>query len=298
MRVRLLIALLFVCFVAMLASDVHAQIVRPVATPRGAATLRPTATPGRIPVTVSAPAGTTKTWYDGNLGTFQLINGTMAAVSDGDLVGYWADQSGNGSHIVAPGNNTTRATLQVDEQSSENAIRFDGTNDVLTLAGIQPLSAANGGWTIFAVMKVTDHQASDIPWSVYSDGGGAGELRPAFRTAEADLSVDVSGGRSFNTTNGGFTYATWFVLTLRHTSGTNVEATQVWFDGDEEIVTGSSANVAYSIDATVTLSLGGVLGDATYQQVDIGEFITYASALSDADRIDTLTYLQQKWGTP
>jgi len=69
---------------------------------------------------------------------FQMSNGTMAVTAADDPVGYVADLSGNGRHIVqaTAGN---RPLYKTD--GAAHWIEFDGVNDRLRAAGLAPLDA-------------------------------------------------------------------------------------------------------------------------------------------------------------
>jgi hypothetical protein len=82
---------------------------------------------------------------------FQSNAGTTASVSNGDVVGYIGDLSGNAKHLKSAADDTTRPTLQTN--SGNKCIRFDGTNDLVGLhtAGLGIYQA--GACSVFAAVK-------------------------------------------------------------------------------------------------------------------------------------------------
>lgn len=71
-------------------------------------------------------------WLEADAGTFQTSGGA-AATADGDPVGEWQDQSGNGRHF---GQTTAglRPTLRLNVRNGLPSIRPDGFDDYLTTA--------------------------------------------------------------------------------------------------------------------------------------------------------------------
>lgn len=70
-------------------------------------------------------------WLDAGQGVFQ--ESTFVTLSgDGDVVGGWQDQSGNGNHATQA-TTANKPTLQTGEINGRPAIRFDGVNDLLSL---------------------------------------------------------------------------------------------------------------------------------------------------------------------
>jgi hypothetical protein len=64
---------------------------------------------------------------------FQDDAGTTPAVANDAVVGYWADKSGNGKHVIQA-TTDNKPLLKTAVQNGRNGIKFDGTNDVLANA--------------------------------------------------------------------------------------------------------------------------------------------------------------------
>lgn len=79
---------------------------------------------------------------------FQNDNGT-GAVTNGSVVGYWGDKSGNSRNVTKTG--TLRPTFQTGIKNGLSIVRFDGSNDVLTGTGFMYNSVS--GVTIFTVVN-------------------------------------------------------------------------------------------------------------------------------------------------
>jgi len=75
-------------------------------------------------------------WYDATRGLYTTAAGSTAAVNDGDPVGRWEDQSGNGRNLtqVTISSPDRRPTLKLSIYNSRNTVRFDGTDDAIISA--------------------------------------------------------------------------------------------------------------------------------------------------------------------
>jgi hypothetical protein len=100
-------------------------------------------------------------WIEpGKGGLFQTIDGTTtAATATNDVVGYAPDQSGNGFHLTAAANDTTRPTLQ--GVGTFPYISFDGSNDLLRrTAALNSYTAGTASW--FCCIRSNSNGTSTI----------------------------------------------------------------------------------------------------------------------------------------
>lgn len=74
-------------------------------------------------------------WLDASDATtlFQDSAGTTPATADADVVGYWADKSGNGKHATQ-GTTANKPLLKLTIKNGLNVVRFDGADDLLSTA--------------------------------------------------------------------------------------------------------------------------------------------------------------------
>lgn len=111
---------------------------------------------GFLPTKLSATAQL-KIWLDAQDTStlFQSIAGTGAVASDGDVVGYWGDKSGNAFHFKAAADNTTRPAFKVNRIGTKNTILFDNSNDLLqcTETGAVGISRNKSIITEFVVVR-------------------------------------------------------------------------------------------------------------------------------------------------
>lgn len=97
-------------------------------------------------------------WHDAS-DTSTLYQDTIAstpATSSSDPVGYMADKSGNGYHVIQA-TSGAQPLLELNAQNNRAVLRFDGTNDALRNTSYADLGDA---FTIFAVARY-DNVADD-----------------------------------------------------------------------------------------------------------------------------------------
>jgi hypothetical protein len=94
-------------------------------------------------------------WLRGDAGTFQDAARTTAAANDGDPVGGWRDDSGEGDHF-SQATAAKRGTLKTGANgiNGRAVVRFDGVDDFLAGPALSALVAA-GTFTAMAVFKPT-----------------------------------------------------------------------------------------------------------------------------------------------
>lgn len=90
-------------------------------------------------------------WLKGGTGLFQDAAGTTPAVADGDPVGLWKDQSGNGND-ASQATSAVRPTLKLAIIGSNSVVRPDGVGDFFNLKNSIGLVDA---LTTYAVVRRT-----------------------------------------------------------------------------------------------------------------------------------------------
>lgn len=120
----------------------------------------------------------------------QNIDGT-GAVADGDRVGYVADLSGNGQHMVAAANNTTRPIYRAN--AGRPYLEFDEADDVLSTAtpGLTADTDVIAGIVRQAAQQMLVHVGGfNTPYAgIANDGFGAaqsGAGAPSYRIDGAE----------------------------------------------------------------------------------------------------------------
>jgi hypothetical protein len=121
---------------------------------------------------------------------FQNLAGTTPVAADGDVVGCIMDKSGNGNHLVASADDTTRPVYKTDGRY--HWIEFDGTDDRLGVLFTisQPWERISAirqiSWTlgdrIFSSVTVSSgllYQSPTTPTMQVHSGAASATLRPS-----------------------------------------------------------------------------------------------------------------------
>ncbi len=207
-------------------------------------------------------------WLKADAGLLQTSGGS-AALSDGDPVGQWQDQSGNGKHfaVVTGG---FRPTLQTAEQNSLPVVRFDGIDDVLSSASITFKQAivvyrnrlATFGGIYAGLLTGTDAAAQAIVW--IGDG------------------IDP---RWYNEPT---------LTTVYHYNGAALAEGEMTPPFEVFGVCSISAAAGWSY----SMQIGADRTNGRPLDGDVGELLLFTDVLSDEDRQAVEEYLSAKWGTP
>jgi hypothetical protein len=133
------------------------------------------------PLTILGGASFLKSWRMADAGTFEDDAGATPAADDGDPVGQWQDQSGNGNHY-SQATGAAKPSLQLAEQNSLPCVRFDGLGTYLQRA--IHLSGSSG--FMFAVLRMTSHVSGETVFSFGDNGGTARYLQFGYGATATD----------------------------------------------------------------------------------------------------------------
>jgi hypothetical protein len=206
-------------------------------------------------------------WLKGGAGTFQDTGLTTAAVADGDPVGGWQDQSGQG-HNAIQGTAAAKGTLKLNVKNGKSVVRFDGVDDYLT----STFGAATP-FHLFVVLSPSGGGASNVGSPV---GFNDGNNRLGYATLNATFDV---GGTSITPTTP--SQNSWYVVAAK----ANGSSSKVRVNGAD--------NVSGTVGSQTATSL--VIGDdgstAREFQGDIAELLWYSRALADTEVAQVESYL-------
>ena len=229
---------------------------------------------------VSDAATTLQVWFDGaDGGQF------TPTVSDGDTFTQWSDKS-NFAHNANPtGGATTRPTYRTAVQNGKSIVRFDGTNDCLS---VNPIAWAQSlsGMSMIIVSKFSNTSGTQTLTTSDQDDMGM-FIDTNFKVTMAGVSADSSA-----------------------TADSSFHIHTLVFDGSQS---GNAARLVYRIDGSAkTLTFTGTVGATTsasngtifigcddsaeFMNGDVGEVLMFNKALSGAEISGLESYLTTKWG--
>lgn len=192
------------------------------------------------------------------------------ALSDGDPVSTWADESGNGYDATNTG--TARPTFKTNILNGKPVIRFDGTNDCLNTSLTYGTSAS--------IILVATPSAQSNSYVLGTDGGGGAPAIISGFSSKAFEYYNPSDRETIATSATGF-----HLVEVLKNSSTSLKG---YFDGTEAF----SITPAAALANALRIAASNV-GD--YFNGDIAELLIYPSALSDADRETVEAYLNDKY---
>jgi hypothetical protein len=232
-------------------------------------------------------------------------------------VARWEDKSGNARHATQA-TSASRPTRKAAIKNGLGVLRFDGSNDSLSVAGsastLKFLPGGGTGYSAFAVVGVralnTRERIFDTGrWG--SDSGDDGSLgcswnidtNGSFRYDASNASTNVIANVS---SAGLLTTSTFYTLSVVGVanSATASLRSSMRINGGSTIANNTQTGASSTANSRMDLIFGygvGHNGDGSveYQQwadLDFCEIIVYNTALSDADRAAVESYLMNKWG--
>ena len=237
------------------------------------------------------------------------VKADSLSLSDGDPVGTWADQSGNG-------NDATQSTAgfkplyKTNIQHGKPIVRFDGSDDLMEISDTSIILGGQTGMTVFLVISentVQINKAMFCKWdyqtqgcfaiqTTYVNDFGAGEFMMFVATTLADA------GQSRNRSeNADLADATFYLLEIVYdgSQATAIDRVKLYKNSTALTMETSFGTTLPSslLSCTATLKLGCFGGTLSRNwDGDMGEILMYNSALSAADRLKVETYLNSRWG--
>jgi hypothetical protein len=210
-------------------------------------------------------------WYKADTGTYQDSVGGTPAAADGDPVGAWADQSGNG-HDMQQATASARPVLKLGVQNGNPVLRFDGVQTWIRPAGF----TINQPHTRFVVMKIRSaSDGSHVPVDGLSNVSGR-MLGVGGGTASLNAGAELDGPALD---------ANWHIWRGTY----NGAGSKISLDNGATTTGDAGATNAGGITV-------GVSGDAgAFADCDVGEILEYNADLADADVAQVVHYLNQRW---
>lgn len=230
-------------------------------------------------------------WYRADL---------IAGVAPGGVVTTWPNSAQYGPVLGSAGQSTAgfKPTWQTAQIAGKPIVRFDGTDDLMTIsAGFSGLKS-KAGCSIFAVWKAADKAVRQDCISI-ADGFGATNVRASLqKLATTNLHQIMARGTDNTTVGTGKSSAalgTGFVV-----SGGVVNLTAATirpykngaldYDSAQVAPTGTTFSATDSLAAAI-----GQFGASGFLQGDIAEILVYNRPLNPAQRHAVERYLGRKY---
>jgi hypothetical protein len=270
---------------------------------------------------VSLPSAVTKIsglqlWLDASdpWSLFDATTGGSAVAADG-AVARWEDKSGNLRHATQS-TSGYRPLRKTSVQNGKDAVRFDGSNDAMTISGTQSsfkfLHSTQA--TVFWVAKFGNSSDPNAQYGVMSNGGASGseigylcafEDRSAASTNNGFISsaiMNSSGDRAWLNRPSNVITPQTYVVYEEQIDAANATASLrsvVRINGVAATSTNTLTNTPSTANATYDMTLGSVVSGGSNSSPMLGdlcEIIIYNSLVSYSDRASIVSYLMTKWG--
>ena len=250
-------------------------------------------------------------WYDASDAStlYDATTGGSLVAADGG-VARWEDKSGNDYHMTQA-TAGARPLRKASVQNGLDGLRFDGSDDVMTVSGsassLKALHAEDA--TFFVVLKAGTTSNPDALYNILDTNAGSSS-NVGFRLAYDDrvavptnnrINLFVTNGTgnvSDNSANDLFAPNVYGLVSVvsRPTDGTAANRSSIRKNGGTAVENNTDTSSVSTADSTYDLHLGGRGTNSAYLTGDICEIIIYNSALSDTDREAVENYLIAKWG--
>lgn len=209
----------------------------------------------------------------------------ITGLVDSDPLTTWNDTSGNGNHATQ-GTAGFKPLYKTNVVNTKPAIRFDGTDDVLTTTASLSYGTT---MTALVVSRSTGGTYTDGQGLLNSDDGGTRIFQLRYGTSSSMWAFSfASGGAALDDTSA--TVTDWNVIShVRRTTNT-----EVYVNGDSAAATAVSGtqntgSIALNVGVTFSTSIGFLTGD-------IAEILLYNSELSVENHDLVGEYLADKYG--
>lgn len=237
-------------------------------------------------------------WLDASDGAtlFQDSAGTAPAAADSDVVGYWADKSGNGRHATQS-TTARKPTLKLAQQNGRAVVRCDGSDDYLLLSNASGIFRNRPYGYVFAAYRPNQTALATrrillVPTPAgtermfLSDGITANRYTIQTRRTDADARVTVTG-----TVDHGGLMTVITAITAWASQSITLRQNGAQTGTGSYASAGNTSDTSY---ATVALSSAG---SVDFSIGDFAELLVYmpSTAMTAANITAVESYLNAKW---
>lgn len=222
--------------------------------------------------TVVIPSAGLRLWLKADQGT-----------QGAGVLSTWYDQSSNKNHAVQ-GDESAKPLIVANQINGRPVVRFDGSNDYLSLPNM--LSGAAAG-EIIAVLKVPDAFGSRINalWN-FGNRNGSSYYSQNSRMDDFGSSGNFSGNEFYSSPPAS-------VVEQFHYYNISIDGSGLWVDRLNGLE--RQRRTGQSVSFRPSPLIGSRGGYSEYLQGDIAEILVYDRALTEPEREATNRYLTAKY---
>lgn len=248
-----------------------------------------------------------KLWLKADTGLFSDAGCSTPVVTDGDPVGCWKDQSGNGLNVTTTAN-SARPKYRVNRINGKPAIDYDGGNDRLSTTATQLFATGSSPLSVITVFRTSDYSSPKYLIN---------QTAPTACTNGFELGYDTGIGASFGNfgLSKGCNNATiapantvlqntfYMMGTFLDSAGNSPANVSIFKDGLTQSLSNDNSGYvnAGSYNTTAApIDIGARFDSASsaftnFHKGDIAEVIIFQRALTTAERQELECYLGDKY---
>lgn len=232
------------------------------------------------------------TWTPADLSPYLWLDASQETYGDGDAVSTWTNR-GSGANNATAGAGT-EPTFKTGIMNGQPVVRFDGSNDFMSVASYAPASTTAGQMSVWVVMTATS--GSDYAIAELTSNYNGANAFGLFRLAADNVTFSNRGSSysTFVTTGTVTTTPSVYVGTMDRSLSTN-EVTGYLNSTTASGTRPQNANLSGDM-STNTLYLGARAGSSLRLAGDIAEIGFVKSVLSASDITSLTSYLGAKYG--
>lgn len=252
------------------------------------------------PRALELPTAGRALWLRADAGLYQDAAGTLPAAADNDPVAHWADAAGGPLAAVQPGSSLKRPRLRLAQVAGRPALRFDGVDDGLQVAGLT-LST----FTLLAVARPTYPGPGDFNSRVLLEHSATFNDHPGHNLIVSRDATLLHGVRRGALASGLTSPPptplgeTWCLLVHDYPDGTHAAhrlyRSRLAVPVSAETFAGMTADPG-ATPVTDTLHLAARNNTALFAQLDLAELVVYTPGLSAAARVWASRALAARYG--
>jgi Bacterial Ig domain/Concanavalin A-like lectin/glucanases superfamily len=212
----------------------------------------------------------------------------LGVTTDGTgAVTSWIDQSGTGNN-AAPTSATTSPLLVTNVINGKPVLRFSGADQSLEVLTDNTGFTA-GDLSTFALVKFSNFSTFRTVWTK-TQNNLAAPIDWYFAASSGAANLFRGNGTAYGNFTGTAPAAGAFVTVGAKISGTAISHYIGYNNTANGTITATPADTGWP------LRIGRRLDGATQMMGDIAEILIYDHAVSDAERLQIVNYLNNKWG--
>lgn len=222
------------------------------------------------------------------MGAGLVLDSRYIDQADNTAVSTWSDRSGNGWD-ASQATPASRPTYEANEIGGNGVVRFDGSNDFMTVSGAVGLLKNVGGATLFVVAQYNAVSDGLTEGSFFFSRNGNSQSTRAFIGILGNAGFSTGGRRldtdGFQTTSSTYTSG----RTVLHTGLFDYANSDLFLflDGSQTASNTNfqaAGNTSNTDSDAVRVGASATTGFDQYFQGDMGQAIAFPSALTASQR--------------